>query len=71
MFERPLKAVSTEDLERVIAEAVTKLVGKEYKAEISLMDFNHTNASFGVDEVRFQLKLSQPLNFEKVESQRN
>jgi hypothetical protein len=58
-FDRPLKTVTVEQLEVAIAEAITKLLGKKYEAEITEMDFNPGNMADTLDCVACKLTLSK------------
>ncbi len=55
-FERKLKKHSIAEIEQVISDAISKLVGCEYEADISKIDFKPGNMSYMNDS--YDIKLS-------------
>ena len=65
LLNRSLKRVSVEQLEMTIAEAITKLLGKEYEAQILDMDFNPNDLDYSPDRAACKLILSRRLKLNR------
>ena len=57
--ERPLKQITTTQIEEAISKTVSELVGKEYTAEVLNIDFNPIQNSSVTDTVEMKLRISR------------
>ena len=57
--ERPLKQITTTQIEEAISKTVSELVGKEYTAEVLSIDFNPIQNSSVTDTVEMKLRISR------------
>ena len=57
--ERPLKQITTTQVEEAISKTVSELVGKEYTAEVLNIDFNPIQNSSVTDTVEMKLRISR------------
>src|ERR1041385_2890519 len=57
--ERALKQITTTQIEEAMSKTVSKLVGKEYTAEVLNIDFNPIQNSSITDTVEIRLRLSR------------
>ena len=57
--ERPLKQITTTQVEEAISKTVSELVGKKYTAEVLNIDFNPIQNSSVTDTVEMKLRMSR------------
>ena len=57
--ERPLKQITTTQVEEAISKTVSELVGKKYTAEVLNIDFNPIQNSSVTDTVEMKLRISR------------
>ena len=57
--ERALKQITTIQIEEAISKTVSKLVGKEYTAEVLNIDFNPIQNASITDTVEMRLRISR------------
>jgi hypothetical protein len=57
--ERPLKQITTTQIEEAISKTVSELVGKKYTAEVLSIDFNPIQNSSVTDTVEMKLRISR------------
>jgi len=56
--ERKLKTISTDDLEKVISKAITKLAGTKYKVDVASIDFMPNKSEFISDNYEIKINVN-------------
>jgi len=67
MFENKLKSISVQQMESIIAKAISDAANETYKATISTIDYGKNSWS----DASFQIELRQPLNLNFGENQKS
>jgi hypothetical protein len=61
--ERPLKSVSTEQLETALAGLLTQIIGKEYQASVLSVDYHPDETSDSADRCELRLTVERKFDF--------
>jgi len=64
--ERKLKAISTDDLEKEISKAITKLSGSEYKVDVTSIDFMPNKSDFMSDNYEIKINVNRIIHHEDL-----
>jgi len=64
--ERKLKTISTDDLEKVIAKAITKLSGSKYKVDVTNIDFMPNKSDFMSDNYEIKINVNRIVKHEDL-----
>ena len=64
--ERKLKKISTDDIEKVISKAITKLSGSEYKVDVTSIDFMPNKSDFMSDNYEIKINVNRIIKHEDL-----
>jgi len=64
--ERKLKTISADDLEKVIAKAITKLSGSKYKVDVTNIDFMPNKSDFMSDNYEIKINVNRIVKHEDL-----